>query len=56
MKEGARPSLQAIQWLLNLSDGSNDLVEIARRSRLQYAELRDAAEELAAHSLLSRIA
>jgi aminopeptidase-like protein len=40
-------------WVLNLSDGSNDLLAIAERSSLPFAQIADAADALAAAELLS---
>ena len=33
-------------WLLNLADGSNDLIEISRRGKIQFSILEKIAEEL----------
>ena len=38
--------------MLNLSDGEHTLVDIAERSRLAYAQVRDAARTLDEHDLL----
>jgi aminopeptidase-like protein len=43
----------AMLWLLNQSDGTNSLLDIARRSGLPYWALRDAAEKLEQAKLLS---
>jgi aminopeptidase-like protein len=40
-------------WVLNLSDGNSSLLDIAERSGLSFAAVRDAAVELAAHGLLT---
>jgi aminopeptidase-like protein len=37
---------QALLWVLNLSDGSRTLLDIAHRSRLAYAAVRHAADRL----------
>jgi aminopeptidase-like protein len=42
----------ALLWVLNLSDGSFDLIRIAERSGLSFALLRWAAEALLDHDLL----
>lgn len=42
----------ALLWMLNLSDGSNSLLDIAERSRLPFAELRHATAILVEHGLL----
>lgn len=39
-------------WLLNLSDGGHTLLDIAERSGIPFATLREAAETLQAHGLL----
>jgi aminopeptidase-like protein len=49
--DGSRPETPLL-WVLNLSDGSNDLLEIAERSRLPYSAVRDAARLLEEHGLL----
>jgi aminopeptidase-like protein len=43
----------ALLWVLNLSDGRHSLLDIADRSGLRFADVRRAAELLAAHELLS---
>ena len=42
----------AMLWVLNLSDGSSTLLDIAERSKLGFDAIRDAADALAAHGLL----
>ena len=42
----------ALLWMLNLSDGSNSLLDIAERSGLPFGELRRATEILVEHGLL----
>lgn len=43
----ARPEDErALLWVLNQSDGSRTLLDVARRSRLPYAAVRHAAERL----------
>lgn len=42
----------ALLWVLNLSDGSHDLLEIAERSGLPFGAVRDAALTLARAGLL----
>jgi aminopeptidase-like protein len=39
-------------WVLNLADGSNDLLAIAERSGLPFASIREAADRLRHHDLL----
>jgi aminopeptidase-like protein len=48
------PDLQrAVMWVLNLSDGRHDLLEIAERARLPFATVRRAADALLQQDLLS---
>jgi aminopeptidase-like protein len=42
----------AMLWVLNLSDGSNSLLDIAERSKLPFSLLRDATNDLCDHDLL----
>ena len=46
---------QAVQWVLNLSCGMNSLLDIAERSGMPLAELRDVATRLAQCGLLDEI-
>ena len=46
----------ALLWMLNLSDGSNSLLDIAERSGLPFGELRRATEILIEHGLLEECA
>ncbi len=43
----------AMLWALNLSDGAHSLLDIAERSRLPFAAVRDAAALLHKHGLLA---
>jgi aminopeptidase-like protein len=52
--DGTNPEL-AYLWLLNLSDGSHDLLTIAERSGLAFDAVRDAAATLQRHDLLERL-
>jgi aminopeptidase-like protein len=45
----------AYLWLLNLSDGDNDLLAIAERSGLPFESVRAAAQTLDQHDLLEQI-
>ncbi len=45
----------AMLWVLNLSDGAHDLLEIADRAGLPFASVRQAADALVAHDLLALI-
>jgi aminopeptidase-like protein len=50
------PDLQfAMLWVLNLSDGSHSLLDIARRARLDFRAIRAAADLLLEHDLLSAV-
>jgi aminopeptidase-like protein len=52
----ASPELQrALLWVLSLSDGDHDMVEIYRRSALQYKTLLRAVELLTGSGLLEQI-
>jgi aminopeptidase-like protein len=48
----ARRLQQAVQWVLNLSDGQHSLFEIAARSKMPFALINDAAGRLEAAGLL----
>jgi aminopeptidase-like protein len=43
----------ALLWVLNLSDGSHDLLEIADRAEIPFATVHQAAMDLAEHELLA---
>jgi len=51
----ARSTEMAFLWVLNLSDGTTSLLDIARRSGLAFDAVHRAAELLEAHELLARI-
>jgi aminopeptidase-like protein len=42
----------ALLWVLNMSDGANDLLAIAERSELSFAAVHEAAQALEEHGLL----
>jgi aminopeptidase-like protein len=44
----------ALLWVLNLSDGTNSLLDIAERAGLPFVVIHEAARRLAAHGLLVR--
>ncbi len=46
---------EAMLWVLNLSDGEHSLLEIAERSKLNFATISKVADELVRHGLLKRI-
>jgi aminopeptidase-like protein len=52
--DGTNPE-SAYLWLLSLSDGSSDLLEIAERSGLPYEVVRSAARTLEQHELLEHL-
>ena len=43
----------ALLWVLNLSDGQHSLLDIAERARLPFAQVRQAADRLLDHELLT---
>jgi len=48
------PQLEmAMLWVLNLSDGDHDLLQIAERAGLDFMVVHSAAERLIAHGLLA---
>jgi aminopeptidase-like protein len=51
--DGTNPEA-AYLWLLNLSDGDNDLLAIAERSGLPFETIRAAAQTLEQHLLIER--
>ena len=52
---GGSSTETALLWVLNLSDGRHNLLDIADRSGLSYARLREAAETLLDHELLEEV-
>jgi aminopeptidase-like protein len=46
---------EAMLWVLNLSDGGNSLLDIAERSKLNFANLDEAARVLLENGLLDRL-
>lgn len=52
---GAKEREMALLWVLNQSDGEHDLLAIAERSKLPFAALAQAAEDLLAADLLALI-
>ncbi|HEX3625618.1 MAG TPA: DUF4910 domain-containing protein [Verrucomicrobiae bacterium] len=46
----------ALLWVLNLADGTNSLLDVARRSRLSFASVSAAAARLANAGLLADVA
>ena len=43
----------AMLWVLNLSDGSHSLLDIAERAGLRFTAVADAARHLQEHGLLA---
>lgn len=54
--EGSRDRELALLWVLNLSDGSHDLLEVAERSKLPFRAVRAAADALLEAGLLEVVA
>jgi aminopeptidase-like protein len=52
--DGTNPEM-ALLWVLNLSDGEHDLLEIAERSGMPFEAIRDAAAALEESGLLDRL-
>ena len=50
---GAEAFTQAILWVLNLSDGTHSLLEIADRSAIPFWLVAEAADTLQEHGLLA---
>lgn len=48
-------AVSAMMWVLNLSDGGNDLIEISKRSNLPFGRIADAAQKLEEKGLLEKI-
>ncbi|HTG36726.1 MAG TPA: DUF4910 domain-containing protein [Thermoanaerobaculia bacterium] len=53
--ESGRARELALLWVLNLSDGENDLLDIAERSGMSFAAIRTAADALLEVGLLREI-
>jgi aminopeptidase-like protein len=51
----ARDIEMAMLWVLNLSDGSNSLLDIAERARMPFDSIHDAARLLGRHGLLEQV-
>jgi aminopeptidase-like protein len=45
----------AILWVLNLSDGKHGILDIAEKSGLKFALIKNAADDLRDHKLLNEI-
>lgn len=45
----------AMLWVLNLSDGEYDLLDVARRSGLEFSQISEAAQLLGRSELLARV-
>ncbi len=48
-------AVEAMMWVLNLSDGNNDLLGISKRSRLGFEDISKAAESLVKSGIIRRI-
>jgi aminopeptidase-like protein len=53
--ESGRERELALLWVLNLSDGRNDLMDIAERAEMSFAAIREAADALLDVGLLREI-
>src|SRR5262249_32600346 len=51
----ARAREEALLWVLNMSDGTHSLLDIAERSGISFADICDAARSLTDHDLLERV-
>jgi len=51
--ESIEPEINALLWVLNLSDGRHSLLDIAERSRLSFETIRRAADRLRESGLLA---
>jgi aminopeptidase-like protein len=47
---------EALLWVLNMSDGTRSLLDVARRADLPFADVLEAAAQLEEHDLLERVA
>jgi aminopeptidase-like protein len=45
----------AIFWILNLSDGKNNLLDISLRSKLDFQQIKEAADALENANLLKKV-
>jgi len=45
----------ALLWILNLSDGTNSLLDIVTRARVDFGTIRDAARLLRERGLLEEV-
>lgn len=55
-RRGLSPGDLALLWVLNLSDGTHSLLDVADRSGLQFGAIRTAADTLLDHDLLREVA
>ena len=53
--ESGRARELALLWVLNLSDGENDLLDVAERSGMSFAAIRQAADALLEVGLLEEV-
>ncbi len=53
--DGINAEINARLWVLNLSDGDHSLLDIAERSKLPFALISEAAEQLCKAGLLAKI-
>jgi aminopeptidase-like protein len=53
--EAGRQEMMARLWVLNLSDGTHSLLDIAERSKLEFTSISEAAGLLCRHGLLTPV-
>jgi aminopeptidase-like protein len=54
-RENAKLNELAMLWVLNLSDGSHSLLDIAERANLEFDLIKNAAAALLKHGLLEEL-
>jgi aminopeptidase-like protein len=54
--DGTHEQTMALLWVLNLSDGTFSLLDIAERAKMPFTRIKHAAENLATAGLLRRLA
>jgi len=52
--KGTAAAAMAMLWILNLSDGRHSLLDIAERAELPFTVVRDTAQQLQQHGLLTK--
>lgn len=54
-KRGNENDLIAIQWILNMSDGTNTLLDISEKSNLPFIDIKNMSDKLLEANLLEPI-